>query len=84
MGCCLGCMEPRRDEVLAEYNPLILGDSVSATSNSMYAQRMMEYAERRIQPGKQELTNSVQEIAESIQELTNIRREEAIMREVLS
>ena len=60
MGCCLGCDDDHGGgEVLAEYNPLLLGDSVDSTSNSMYSERMMECAERLIQPETVEMTRNL-------------------------
>jgi len=62
MGCCLGCDDPERNtELLAEYNPLILGDNVeltatqsennteSQTEASMYTDRLIERADKYIQ-----------------------------------
>ena len=61
MGCCLGCDDPERTELLAEYNPLLLGDTVelttapiettmeSQTESSMYTDRLIERADKYIQ-----------------------------------
>ena len=68
MGCCLGCTEPHEGEILAEYNPMILGDSVSETSRSMYTERMIECAERFIQPGAEEMRRSENDTEETIRE----------------
>ena len=39
MGCCLGCEDPQKGELLAEYNPLLLGHSVDRTS--IYGERLI-------------------------------------------
>ena len=62
MGCCLGCDDPeRKTELLAEYNPLLLGDTVelttapietaieSQTESSMYTDRLIEGADKYMQ-----------------------------------
>ena len=64
MGCCLGCEDPSDGIVLAEYNPLILGDTVASSKNStylvnsMYSERMMACAEKLLQPEMQNMSRT--------------------------
>jgi hypothetical protein len=61
MGCCFGCDNDDHGggEVLAEYNPLLLGDPVDETNNYIYTQRIIECAERLIQPRSVEMSRNL-------------------------
>ena len=64
MGGCLGCDDPPDREILAEYNPLILGDTVASSKNSiymvnsMYSERMMTCADTLLQPEMQNMSRT--------------------------
>jgi len=50
MGCLLSCEDPERHNVLAEYNPMILGDRVEQSSPTMYTEKLVKYTTSYIQP----------------------------------
>ena len=43
MGCLLSCEDPERQNVLAEYNPMILGNDVDKSKPTMYTERLINY-----------------------------------------
>ena len=50
MGCLLSCEDPEKHNVLAEYNPMILGDKVEQSTATMYKERLVNYTANYIQP----------------------------------
>ena len=50
MGCFLSCDEPEEYTVLAEYNPMILGDKVEKSTATMYTEKLVKYTSNYIQP----------------------------------